>query len=71
MNPQEQFCPNEKCPGRGKTGQGNIVSHSYRRSENGLEKKSKVDIIGNLKKSKRTGANDVTYQDKGEQGNRQ
>ena len=28
MNPQEQFCPNEKCPGRGKTGQGNIVSHS-------------------------------------------
>jgi len=30
MNPQSEFCPNEKCPDRGKTGQGNIVSHSQK-----------------------------------------
>ena len=28
MNPQEQFCPNEKCVDRGKTQHGNIVCHS-------------------------------------------
>lgn len=30
MNPQEQFCPNQECPDRGKIGQDNIVSHSQK-----------------------------------------
>ena len=28
MNPQEEFCPNEKCPDRGKVNHGNVVCHS-------------------------------------------
>lgn len=28
MNPQDQFCPNLDCPDKGKSGEGNIVSHS-------------------------------------------
>lgn len=30
MNPQQQFCPNNDCPARGKVGAGNIVSHSQK-----------------------------------------
>ena len=29
MDPQAQFCPNPRCPARGRTGQGNIKVHSY------------------------------------------
>jgi hypothetical protein len=47
------------------------VRANYRPSEKELEKKVKNDIIGNLKKVKGSGANDVAYQDNGEQGNRQ
>ena len=28
MDPQEQFCQNDACPARGKSGEGNIVIHS-------------------------------------------
>jgi transposase-like protein len=29
MDPRDQFCPNPRCPARGRTGQGNIKVHSY------------------------------------------
>src|SRR5512135_823148 len=29
MDSQAQFCPNPRCPARGRTGQGNIKVHSY------------------------------------------
>lgn len=40
MNPQEEFCPNEGCPDRGKSGKGNIVSHSQK------EKRCKCNTCG-------------------------
>jgi len=30
MNPQEQFCPNQACPARGRVGEGKIVIHSQK-----------------------------------------
>ena len=32
MNPQAQFCPNEACPARGQSGEGNIGVHSRKDS---------------------------------------
>ena len=32
MNPQAQFCPNETCPARGQSGEGNIGVHSRKDS---------------------------------------
>ncbi len=29
MDPRDQFCPNPRCPARGRTSQGNIKVHSY------------------------------------------
>lgn len=40
MNPQAEFCPNEKCPDRGKVGAGNIVCHSQQ------EKRCKCSTCG-------------------------
>lgn len=40
MNPQEEFCPNEACPDRGKIGKGNVVSHSQK------EKRCKCNTCG-------------------------
>jgi len=30
MNPQKQFCPNERCEARGKVGTGKIGNHSHK-----------------------------------------
>ena len=58
MNPQEQFCPNERCKTRGKVGLGNIANHSQkeRRYRCRICKKTFAETTGTslygLKKSK-------------------